>query len=157
MNKSPDGLPFTFLTTCCILYPDDLHRGCQAIIVSGVNLCSTRNDQTESSIGLNVDINYRTQLGNATTLAVNQLFFYTQLNQLTVLTNQSDGYNFRTANGHLFTRGFETNNRLVYHDFHTFLGYSFIDTKRQYDNLTVVIPLWLNIGFTLQLSTKPIN
>ncbi len=106
-----------------------------------VNLHSIRSDQTESSTGLNLDINYRTQLGDATTLAINQLFFYTQLNRLTVLTNQSDGYNFRTATGHLSTRGSETNVRFVYHDLHTFLGYSFIDTQRQYDNLTGVIPL----------------
>lgn len=105
-----------------------------------IDLRSIRNDQTESSIGFNWDINYRTELGDETTLSINQLFFYTQLNRLTVLSPTGLSA-FRTANGHLDTRGFETNVRLVYHDFHTFLGYSFIDTKRQYDNLTGMIPL----------------
>jgi outer membrane receptor for ferrienterochelin and colicins len=107
----------------------------------GVNLRSIQSNQTESSIGLNWDINYRTELGNETTLSINQLFFYTQLNRLTVLSSQADGYAFRTAAGHLNTRGFETNVRLVYHDIHAFLGYSFIDTQRRYDNLTGMIPL----------------
>lgn len=106
-----------------------------------VNLGSISSDQTESSMGLNWDINYRTELGDKTTLSVNQLFFYTQLNRLTVLAPEVNQYSFRTANGQLSTRGFETNVRLVYHDFHGFLGYSFIDTKRQYDNLTGMIPL----------------
>ena len=107
----------------------------------GVNLRSINGDQTESSIGLNWDINYRIELGDATTLSVNQFFFYTQLNRLTVLTAQAGKYNFRTANGHLATRGFETNVRLNYHDVHAFLGYSFIDTQRQYDGLSGMIPL----------------
>ncbi|MVM30804.1 TonB-dependent receptor plug domain-containing protein [Spirosoma sp. HMF4905] len=106
-----------------------------------VNLGSINGDQTESSMGLNWDINYRTELGDKTTLSINQLFFYTQLNRLTVLTPEGARYTFRTANGHLSTRGFETNVRLVYHDIHGFLGYSFIDTQRQYDNLTGMIPL----------------
>ncbi|GAB4011943.1 hypothetical protein GCM10028808_26840 [Spirosoma migulaei] len=105
-----------------------------------VNLRSISNDQTESSMGLNWDINYRTELGDKTTLSINQLFFYTQLNRLTVLSTSGLAA-FRTANGHLSTRGFETNVRLVYHDIHGFLGYSFIDTKRQYDNLTGMLPL----------------
>ncbi len=105
-----------------------------------VNLRSIRSDQTESSIGLNWDINYKIDLGDKTTLSVNQLFFYTRLNRLTVLGTTGLA-SFRTANGYLSTRGFETNVRLVYHDVHAFLGYSFIDTQRRYDNQTGMIPL----------------
>ncbi|GAB4047389.1 TonB-dependent receptor [Spirosoma litoris] len=105
-----------------------------------VNLLSMNGNQTESSMGLNWDINYRTELGDQTTLTINQLFFYTQLNRLTVLSTSGLAA-FRTANGNLSTRGFETNVRLTYHDLHSFLGYSFIDTKRNYDNLTGMIPL----------------
>ncbi|QIP16130.1 TonB-dependent receptor [Spirosoma aureum] len=119
------------------LFTEDAER----LSFRGVNLRSIQSNQTESSIGLNWDINYRTELGNETTLSINQLFFYTQLNRLTVLSPQTDGYAFRTAAGHLNTRGFETNVRLVYHDIHAFLGYSFIDTQRRYDNLTGMIPL----------------
>ena len=119
------------------IFTEDAER----LSFQGVDLRSIRSDQTESSIGANWDINYRIQLGDETTLAVNQLFFYTTLNRLTVLNAQPTGYGFRTANGHLSTRGFETNIRLVYHDFHTFLGYSFIDTRRRYDDLTGPTPL----------------
>lgn len=119
------------------IFTEDAER----LSFQGVDLRSIRSDQTESSIGANWDINYRTQLGDETTLSINQLFFYTTLNRLTVLTAQPTGYGFRTANGNLSTRGFETNIRLVYHDVHTFLGYSFIDTQRRYDNLTGPTPL----------------
>lgn len=119
------------------IFTEDAER----LSFQGVDLRSIRSDQTESSVGANWDINYRAQLGNETTLTINQLFFYTTLNRLTVLTPQATGYGFRTANGSLSTRGFETNVRLVYHDVHTFLGYSFIDTQRRYDNLTGPTPL----------------
>ena len=120
------------------LFTEDAER----LSFQGVNLASMRSDQTESSMGLNWDINYRTELGESTTLSINQLFFYTQLNRLTVLTLQPrDAYVFSTADGHLSTRGFETNIRLNHHDFHTFLGYSFIDTQRRYNGLTGMTPL----------------
>ncbi|UFH56636.1 TonB-dependent receptor domain-containing protein [Spirosoma sp. KNUC1025] len=119
------------------IFTEDAER----LSFQGVDLRSIRSDQTEASMGLNWDINYRTELGDKTTLSINQLFFYTQLNRLTILTQQPNGYDFRTANGHLSTRGFETNVRMVYHDVHAFLGYSFIDTQRRYDNLTGMIPL----------------
>ncbi|WP_460912390.1 TonB-dependent receptor [Spirosoma areae] len=120
-----------------------------------IDLRSIRNSQTESSIGANWDINYRTELGDETTLSINQLFFYTQLNRLTVLTTTGVSA-FATANGHLDSRGFETNVRLVFHDVHSFLGYSFIDTKQQYDGLTGQIPLTAKhrLYFTTLYETK---
>jgi iron complex outermembrane receptor protein len=118
------------------LFTEDAER----MLFQNVDLQSIRSDQTESSMGLNWDINYRTELGDATTLSINQLFFYTRLNRLTVLSPTGLAH-FRTANGYLRTQGFETNVRLVHHDFHAFVGYSFIDTKRQFDNLTGMIPL----------------
>ncbi|GAB4027838.1 TonB-dependent receptor [Spirosoma gilvum] len=119
------------------LFTEDAER----LSFRAVDLRTIRQDQTEASMGLNWDINYRTELAERTTLSVNQLFFYTNLNRLTVLTPQGTSYAFRTADGHLSTRGFETNVRLLYHDLHTFLGYSFIDTQRQYDNLAGPLPL----------------
>ncbi|WP_420149122.1 TonB-dependent receptor [Spirosoma sp.] len=118
------------------IFTEDAER----LLFQNVDLRSIRSDQTESSIGLNWDINYKVDLGEQTTLSVNQLFFYTRLNRLTVLSPTGVAQ-FRTANGYLSTRGFETNVRLVYHDFHAFLGYSFIDTQRHYDNLTGMNPL----------------
>lgn len=118
------------------IFTEDAER----LLFRNVDLRSIRSDQTESSMGLNWDINYKVDLGEQTTLSVNQLFFYTRLNRLTVLSPTGLAQ-FRTANGYLSTQGFETNIRLAYHDFHTFLGYSFIDTQRHYDNLTGMNPL----------------
>ena len=96
--------------------------------------------RSETSAGLNWDVNYRVELGDETTLSINQLFFYTRLNQPVIL-NTAGIQSFRNARGHIDTRGFETNVRLVYHDIHAFLGYSFIDTRRHYDFLNDVLPL----------------
>ncbi|AQG79814.1 TonB-dependent receptor [Spirosoma montaniterrae] len=102
----------------------------------------------EQSLGLNWDVNYRTELGDETTLSINQLFFATRLNNPLVLSTMpgestpgSALLSFQTANGFLFTRGLETNIRLVHKAIHGFLGYSLIDTHRRYDNLTGPIPL----------------
>lgn len=109
-----------------------------------VSTRSIANLASETSAGLNWDINYRTELGDETELSINQLFFYTRLNNPVVLrgeTRPADLFFFANAGGHIDTRGFETNVRLVYHDIHAFLGYSFIDTRRHYDDLNDVLPL----------------
>ena len=105
-----------------------------------INFQSIGDLRSETSAGLNWDVNYRVELGDETTLSINQLFFYTRLNQPVIL-NTAGIESFRNARGHIDTRGFETNVRLVYHDIHAFLGYSFIDTRRHYDFLNDVLPL----------------
>ncbi len=105
---------------------------------------SIANIRSETSSGLNWDVNYRTELGDETELSINQLFFYTRLERPVVLVGgepSDQPYQFINANGHIDTRGFETNVRLVYHDIHAFLGYSFIDTRRRYNFLNDVQPL----------------
>ena len=111
-----------------------------------VSTRSIANLRSETSAGINWDVNYQTELGDETTLSINQLFFYTRLNNPAILTgdeliNGSPGYYFTNAGGHIDTRGFETNVRLVYRDIHAFLGYSFIDTQRHYNDLNDVLPL----------------
>jgi iron complex outermembrane receptor protein len=96
---------------------------------------------SERSIGANWDINYRVELADETTLSINQLFFYTRLNDPLTLMQINQQYQFKNASGHIDTRGFETNIRFVWKELHAFLGYSFIDTKRHYDGLNDVLPL----------------
>ncbi|MFN7118220.1 MAG: TonB-dependent receptor [Saprospiraceae bacterium] len=96
------------------------------------------NTEAERSVGANWDINYNTILFDDISLSINQLFYYTRLENPLVL-NQTDLanniYRFENANGHLDSKGFETNIKLVFEPFHLFLMYSFIDTKRHFDNL----------------------
>jgi iron complex outermembrane receptor protein len=95
------------------------------------------NTETEQSVGGNLDFNYRTTLINdRVSFSLNQLFFYTYLDKPLQLTGTSTGdLNFVNANGHLDTKGFETNAKIGYQDFKLFLGYTFTDTKEHYNNI----------------------
>nr|WP_294900166.1 TonB-dependent receptor [uncultured Pedobacter sp.] len=93
--------------------------------------------KTEKSVGGNLDFNYRTGLlDDKVSFSVNQLFFYTYLDKPLQLTADANGtLNFVNANGHLDTKGFETNAKIGYSNFKLFLGYTFTDTKEHFNNI----------------------
>lgn len=101
--------------------------------------------KSEQSVGLNWDVNYKVKVGEESTLSMNQLLFVTRLNDpLTLASGQILGENyyfFQNGNGHINVQGLETNVRLNLPHFHIFWGYSFIDTKRAYNQLNNEIPL----------------
>jgi outer membrane receptor for ferrienterochelin and colicins len=96
--------------------------------------------QAETSIGGNFDVNYRTTLFDVIDVSINQLFFYTKLDQALVLDipaiittgPSSTVYQFGNANGPIDSRGLETNLRLGYEAFKLYAGYSLVDTRRRY-------------------------
>jgi iron complex outermembrane receptor protein len=94
----------------------------------------------ERSRGMNLDMNYRTHFGDLG-FSVNQLFFYTRLNRPLVLTATSSESQFVNANGHLETKGMETNLRLTYGDFKLFVGYTYADVNTYYDGVKEWFPL----------------
>ena len=99
------------------------------------------NSRNERSAGGNWDINYRTHIGEVS-VSVNHLFFYTRLNHPLVLVNAPGGkLAFQNSNGHLDTRGMETNLRFTYQDFKLFIGYSFTDAKTHFTNNKEILPL----------------
>jgi outer membrane receptor for ferrienterochelin and colicins len=94
----------------------------------------------EKSVGGNVDVNYRTRLGDIG-LSVNQLFFYTRLRYPFVLT-QSSGVNlFANTEASIHTKGAETNLKLTYKNFKLFLGYTFTDAETKFAGNKVWLPL----------------
>lgn len=98
----------------------------------------------EKSIGGNFDINYKTLLFDEISFSVNQLFYFTRLNNPLVLNPDSlakEVYYFENADGQIDTKGFETNIKLGYQDFKLFFGYTFNDNKRHYYNLNNRTPL----------------
>ncbi len=99
--------------------------------------------KAENSVGGNFDINYKTIIGNKMTFSINQLFFYTQLNNALVLSQNiaNETYFFENANGTIDSRGFESNVKLTYGDFKLFLQYAFIDAKLNYANINDQKPL----------------
>ncbi|MEZ0487630.1 TonB-dependent receptor [Fibrella aquatica] len=87
---------------------------------------------TETSLGGNADITYRTPLFETINLSVNQLFFYTRLNNPTLLNtipDKSGQYAFYSAAGYLDSKGFETNIKFTYDELALYLGYTYTDAK----------------------------
>ncbi|MBC7947745.1 MAG: TonB-dependent receptor [Chitinophagaceae bacterium] len=109
-------------------------------LVRPINSATTQN---ERSIGGNIDVNYRTMIGPVS-FSLNQLFFYTRLNDPLVLTlsSTSTGYlDFENANGHIDTRGLETNLKFVYSNFKLFVGYTYADVNTHFDGILSWLPL----------------
>lgn len=95
-----------------------------------------KNTEAEKSYGLNGDINFRTQLDEVS-LSINQLFFYTYLNKPLML----QGNNFVNANGFIDTKGAETNVKIGIEDFKLFVGYTYTDTKQNFNSQNIWQPL----------------
>ena len=95
----------------------------------------------ECSSGDSLDVNYRTKIGDAG-ISFNQLFFYTWLNKPLVLTaTGANSYQFINANGHIDTKGTETNVRITYGDFKLFLGYTYAYVNTHFDHVKSWYPL----------------
>jgi iron complex outermembrane receptor protein len=95
----------------------------------------------ERSVGGNLDVTYRTNLGKVGVL-VNQLFFYTQLDKPLILSTTGTGeLVFINANGHMDTRGTETNLRFTYGDLRLLVGYTFADVNTHFSGVKSWFPL----------------
>ena len=104
------------------------YRYIQPVIIS--------NLKAEQSFGLNGDINYRNAIDDAV-LNINQLFFYTKVNQPLLLTNNF----YANAPGNLTTGGTETNVKVLMDDLGFYLGYTYTDTKQHFNGITSTQPL----------------
>ncbi|EIA07690.1 tonB-dependent receptor [Flavobacterium frigoris PS1] len=84
----------------------------------------------EKSYGVNFDVNYKTYITNDISVSINQLFFFTNVDNPLVLTPLADdNYQFVNIDGYLDTKGTETNVKLGYKDFKLFLGYTYTDAS----------------------------
>jgi outer membrane receptor for ferrienterochelin and colicins len=97
-----------------------------------------KNRNAEKSYGGNFDVNYRTSLfNNKVSFSINQLFFYTRINNPLVLTQVVNGYySYLQPNGFIHTKGTETNIKLTYKNFKLFIGYTFADVTQHYMTTT---------------------
>ena len=87
-------------------------------------------NKLEKSYGLNADLNYRTALfDDAVSFSINQLVFYTYLDNPLQLVSSEEYFSLVNSPGHIDTRGAETNIKLGFSDFKLFLGYTLTDTK----------------------------
>lgn len=93
-------------------------------------------NKLERSYGLNYDINYKTRLWDEVSFSINELFFYTYIDNPLLLTPLLNDYQFININGYLETKGLETNVKLGYEDFKLFLGYTYTDANIRQENIT---------------------
>nr|WP_068890577.1 TonB-dependent receptor [Pedobacter panaciterrae] len=101
------------------------------------------NTKAERSYGANYDVNYRTTLfDDKIGFSLNQMFFYTQINNPILLVPASGGsLAYVQPNGNIDTKGMETNAKITYSDFKLFIGYTLADVNQHTDGNTTVYPL----------------
>lgn len=98
--------------------------------------------KAERSRGGTFDVNYRDNIGEKLSYAINQMFFYTQITDPLVLNAVPDGrHRYSNAESSVISRGFETNVRLSYDIAKAFIGYTFTDAKAGYLTGDRVLPL----------------
>lgn len=92
-------------------------------------------NKLEKSYGANVDFTYKTGLfGDQVFLSINQLFFYTYLkNPLELQAAENNRWQFNNIDGHVDSKGTETNMKITYKDFGLFLGYTYTDANVKED------------------------
>lgn len=121
------------------LFTEDAER----IYYKDIAPISSSSLNPETSIGGNIDFNYKTIVLDKFTFAINQLFFFTQLNQALVLREDlpSSTYFYENADGPIQSSGFETSIRTTYEDFKLFMYYTYTNTQLKYDNIDKQQPL----------------
>jgi iron complex outermembrane receptor protein/outer membrane receptor for ferrienterochelin and colicins len=89
--------------------------------------------KAERSRGGTFDVNYRNTFGEKFSYSLNQMFFYTEIdNPLVLLPNANGTFSFANANQSVKSSGFETNVRLSYDIVKLFAGYTFTNAKAGY-------------------------
>ena len=98
--------------------------------------------EAERSIGLNLDVNYRTELFETIDFSLNTLLFYTKVNDPLILSNAGgEFYEYTQPAGYIDTKGLEANMRFKYGNFKLFTGYTLADVNRHYGGETTEMPL----------------
>ena len=89
--------------------------------------------KAERSRGGTFDVNYRGAAGGKFTYSLNQMFFYTEIQDPLVLAPRAGGlYGFANAARPVRSRGFETNVRASYDFVKLFAGYTYTDARAKY-------------------------
>lgn len=97
----------------------------------------------EESYGGNWDVNYRTTIADGKiTFSLNQLLFYTRLNNPLMLLVISNGLlGFGNLPAHIDARGAETNMKIGYRHFRLYLGYTYTHSHLHYGKIEAETPL----------------
>jgi iron complex outermembrane receptor protein/outer membrane receptor for ferrienterochelin and colicins len=89
--------------------------------------------KAERSRGGTFDINYKGNVGDRFSFAINQMFFYTEITDPLLLEPNEKGiYSFSNADSSVVSKGIETNARLEHGIAKLFFGYTFTDAIAGY-------------------------
>ena len=116
--------------------------------------------KAERSYGLNGDLNYKTVIFEDINFSINQLFFYTVIKDPLVLqpVTATNDFAFKNAQGNIDTKGFETALKFRMEDISLYVGYTFTDVRRNFNNSSTANPLsakhHLNIDLMYELNEK---
>ncbi len=107
------------------------------------NVLPLNNVKAERSVGGTADLDYKTKIGNDLSFSINQLFFYTVINNPLVLQPGNPGvYYFANAARPMTSNGWETNLKFIYkRDLKLFIGYTFTNARAEYRANNPHIPL----------------
>jgi outer membrane receptor for ferrienterochelin and colicins len=98
--------------------------------------------KAEKSYGANFDINVMGIIADIFPVSINQMFFYTRINNPLLLNPNSNGrYTFVSSPYHLDSKGIETNIRFSYDHIKLFGGYSFTEVIYQTPAEKTILPL----------------
>ena len=98
--------------------------------------------KAERSRGGTLDVNYRNTIGEKFSYTINQMFFYTEIEDPLVLLERQAGLSqFVNEDQPVTSRGFETNVRLSYDIAKLFAGYTFTNARANYLSGNQVLPL----------------
>lgn len=97
-------------------------RGVSPITFSKLN--------SETSLGANIDINYRILLGEDLSLSTNMLFYYTEITNPLLLERVNEEFRFMQPDGLFKTQGIELNMKWNYKKLKLFTGYTLTDAAQ---------------------------
>lgn len=98
--------------------------------------------KAERSRGGTLDFNYRNTVGEKFSYSLNQMFFYTEIEDPLILVSEAGGlFSFTNAAQPVRSAGFETNVRLSYDVVKLFAGYTFTNAKAKYLPGNQILPL----------------
>lgn len=103
-------------------------------MVAYKNLLQISNVHAEKSYGGTADINIKQNISDDLKFSINQMFFYTIIQEpLVLLKDQAGRSFFQNAAGNTRSVGFETNARIIFkQDLKLFLGYTFTHANALY-------------------------
>lgn len=98
--------------------------------------------EAERSYGGTFDLNYRNNIGEKFSYALNQMFFYTEIQDpLVLIPNANNSFAFINADERVKSSGFETNLRASYDLIKLFAGYTYTNAKADYLPDNRIFPL----------------